>query len=125
MIRIVKDWVRNENVRPDCSDAEAQRASISGQIWQVLRINKAITILEIQAMCGGKITEKSVRKYVSLLKTNGYVSGTTKNASGRTLYRLQKNTGPRHPLQRVHPRLGKVYLYDQNLNQFLLDTGAK
>lgn len=80
--------------------------------WTAIRIHKRFTSSNIAATTG--ISANNLRMYLKALQKAGYLKIERPRQSGKSLghaiWRLVRNTGPRHPL----PRRDNTGVWDQN-----------
>jgi hypothetical protein len=80
--------------------------------WTAMRIHTRFTTSNIRATTG--IGKNNLDNYIRALRRAGYIKLERPRESGKTLghaiWRLVRNTGPRHPL----PRKDQTGMWDQN-----------
>ena len=80
--------------------------------WKAIRIIKTFTYDELQTITGSSYAV--LRRFISLLVNVGYVKavGRVDGARKKRVYRLVKDTGPKHPRK-------TMCLYDPNTKEVI------
>jgi hypothetical protein len=87
----------------------------SERLWRTIRALRKFTIDELMSIA--QVGEVKVRSYLSLLHTGGYLKTVTSRIDGRRrVYKLIKDTGAKHPRERV-------CLYDPNTGEYIHPKG--
>ena len=97
---------------PGAYSTSRPQTDIRQQAWNSIRVFKVFTTAQVASTA--RIGKSNLRKYLGSLHRAGYIviSRPKQNgkSQGHTIYRLARDTGPKHPL----PRRDGTGVYDQN-----------